>query len=119
MTKHVILAAQLPATADRLYDMYLDAEVHSQFTKAAVTIEPMPGSAFTAFDGKLLGKMLHVEPKRLIVQTWRSAAWPADALDSILTLGERYWRGNWYPASGWFRRKKPEGPSGLYPCRGL
>ena len=30
--------------------------------------------------------MLHVEPKRLIVQTWRSINWPAEAIDSVLTL---------------------------------
>ena len=30
--------------------------------------------------------MLHVEPKRLIIQSWRSVNWPADAIDSTLTL---------------------------------
>ena len=30
--------------------------------------------------------MLHVEPKRLIVQTWRSANWPAEVMDAVLTL---------------------------------
>ena len=34
----------------------------------------------------LSGKVLHIEPKRLIVQTWRSANWPATAIDSVLTL---------------------------------
>jgi uncharacterized protein YndB with AHSA1/START domain len=34
----------------------------------------------------LSGTILHLEPKRLIVQTWRSANWPATAIDSVLTL---------------------------------
>jgi uncharacterized protein YndB with AHSA1/START domain len=34
----------------------------------------------------LSGKILHIEPKRLIVQTWRSVNWPATAIDSVLTL---------------------------------
>ena len=34
----------------------------------------------------LTGTMLHVEPKRLIVQTWRSGNWPDDAIDSVLVL---------------------------------
>ena len=42
-------------------------------------------AAYT-FGCMLTGTMLHVEPKRLIVQTWRSASWPANAMDSVLTL---------------------------------
>ena len=51
-----------------------------------MTISAQPGTPFSAFEGALEGKMLHVEPKRLIVQTWRSTAWPVDAIDSVLTL---------------------------------
>ena len=29
---------------------------------------------------------MHVEPKRLIVQTWRSVNWLADSIDSVLIL---------------------------------
>ncbi len=86
MPRNVILAASLPATADRLFDMYLDPKAHAAFTGAPVTIEPRAGAPFSAFDGTLSGTMLHVVPKRLIVQAWRSANWPADAIDSVLTL---------------------------------
>jgi uncharacterized protein YndB with AHSA1/START domain len=34
----------------------------------------------------LSGTILHIEPKTLIVQTWRSANWPLTAMDSVLTL---------------------------------
>ena len=84
--KNVILAAALPASAERLFDMYLDPKMHAAFTGAAVTISAKSGSPFQAFDGMLTGMMLHVVPKRLIVQTWRSVNWPSDALDSILNL---------------------------------
>ncbi len=86
MPKNVILAASLPATADQLFDMYLDPEMHAAFTGAPVVIDRRPGSPFVAFDGMLSGTILHVEPKRLIVQTWRSANWPAESIDSVLTL---------------------------------
>jgi activator of HSP90 ATPase len=86
MTKNVILATTLPATSDRLFDMYLDSRAHAAFTGAPVTIEPRRGAPFAAFDGMLSGTILHVEPKRLIVQTWRSANWHSDAVDSVLTL---------------------------------
>ena len=86
MPKNVILAASLPAEPDKLFDMYLDAESHAAITGAPVTIEPRAGAPFRAFNGMLSGTILHVEPKRFIVQTWRSANWAATAIDSVLTL---------------------------------
>ena len=41
---------------------------------------------FKAFDGVITGRTLEVLPKRLIVQSWRSAGWHADDPDSILVL---------------------------------
>ena len=86
MPRNIITAASLPAPPEKLFDMYLDATVHSAFTGFPVIIEPRAGGAFRAFDGRLSGKILHIEPKRVIVQTWRSVNWPATALDSVLTL---------------------------------
>jgi activator of HSP90 ATPase len=71
MPRNLIIAASLPATPDTLFEMYLDPGAHAAFTGSPVTIEPRPGSPFRAFGGSLSGTMLHVEPKRLIVQTWR------------------------------------------------
>ncbi len=86
MPKNLIVAASLPATPDVLFDMYLDPTAHSAFTGAPVTIEPRRGAPFRAFDGALSGTVLHVEPKRLIVQTWRSTNFAADDIDSVLVL---------------------------------
>jgi activator of HSP90 ATPase len=86
MVRNVTIAAVLPAAPDRLYDMYLDPKLHSAFTGKPVTIEGRAGAPFRAFDGALTGSILHVEPKRLIVQRWRSVNFPADAVDSVLVL---------------------------------
>ena len=86
MPKNLILAASLPAQPDVLFDMYLDPTAHEAFTGAPVAIGPRPGTPFRAFDGQLSGTMLHVEPKRLIVQTWRSINWAAEDMDSVLVL---------------------------------
>jgi activator of HSP90 ATPase len=86
MPRNVIMAASLPAPADRLFDMYLDAAEHAAFTGLPVTLEPHAGGVFRAFDGMVTGTMLHIEPKTLVVQTWRSVNWPLTAMDSILTL---------------------------------
>jgi activator of HSP90 ATPase len=66
--------------------MYLDAAEHAAFTGLPVTLEPHAGGVFRAFDGMLSGTILHIEPKSLIVQTWRSANWPLTDMDSVLTL---------------------------------
>ena len=86
MSRNVIIAASLPATPDKLFDMYLDAEVHAAFTGFPVTIAARAGAPFRAFNDMLSGTILHVAPKRLIVQTWRSASWATTAIDSVLTL---------------------------------
>lgn len=86
MPRTLLSAASLSASPDALFDAYVDALAHAAITGAAVTIEPRAGAPFSAFGGVLSGTILHVEPKRLLAQTWRSARWPADAIDSILTL---------------------------------
>ena len=86
MPRNIIMAASLPALPDKLFDMYLDAEVHAAFTGLPVTLEPRAGGVFHAFDGMLSGTILHIQPKSMIVQTWRSVNWPLTAMDSVLTL---------------------------------
>lgn len=86
MTKTVILAASLPAEPERLYDMYLDPVEHAAWTGHAVTVDARAGAAFSAFGGILSGKIVHLEPKRVIVQSWRSGNWAPSDLDSTLIL---------------------------------
>ena len=86
MPRNIILAASLPAAPDRLFDMYLDSESHAAFSGAPVTISAQAGAPFQAFDGALSGTILHVEPKRLIVQTWRSTHFLPESMDSVLVL---------------------------------
>ena len=86
MPKNLIIAASLPAAPETLFDMYLDPAAHTAFTGHPVTIEPRPGAPFRAFEGSIAGTILHVEPKRLIVQTWRSINFSSDDIDSVLVL---------------------------------
>jgi activator of HSP90 ATPase len=86
MSRNVIIAASLPAPADRLFDMYLDSATHSAFTGAPAIIAPRAGAVFSAFGNILTGTILHVVPKRMIIQTWRSTNWPKEAIDGVLVL---------------------------------
>ena len=86
MSRNIILAASLPAPPDRLFDMYLDPDLHAAFTGAPVTIAANAGAPFKAFHGAISGTILHVEPKRLIVQTWRSTHFLPESMNSVLVL---------------------------------
>ena len=86
MPSNVILAASFPTRPDQLFDMYLDPQKYAAFAGAPVTVEPCSGTSFHAIEGMLSSTLLHIKPKRLIVQTWRSGNWSSEAIDSILTL---------------------------------
>ncbi len=86
MPRNIIIAASLPAPPERLFDMYLDPAEHTAFTGTPVTIGARAGAAFRAFDGAISGTILHVEPKKLIVQTWRSTHFLPSSMDSVLVL---------------------------------
>lgn len=76
----------MPASAKKLYDMYLSPSTHAAFTGQPVIIGRKPGAKFSAFGGAISGKIIATVPNRLIVQRWRSTMFaPVDA-DSTLIL---------------------------------
>jgi uncharacterized protein YndB with AHSA1/START domain len=86
MPRTVTLAVDLPATAARLYRMYLDPKEHAAFTGAPVKIATRAGARFAAFGGAISGTILQLVPNRLIVQSWRSTQFAKADLDSTLVL---------------------------------
>jgi activator of HSP90 ATPase len=76
----------LPASADKLFGMYLDPSAHRAITGASVDVGDKSGSKFNAFDGALTGTMLEVIKPRLIVQSWRSVNFMPRDPDSTLIL---------------------------------
>lgn len=76
----------LPASADVLFGMYLDASKHEAITGLPVTIGHSPGDEFSAFGGALTGEILAVFEPTLIVQSWRSTDFKPDDPDSTLIL---------------------------------
>jgi uncharacterized protein YndB with AHSA1/START domain len=86
MPRAVTMAVHLPASAAKLYRMYLDPKQHAAFTGSPVTIAARVGAPFKAFGGALSGRILHLVPNRLIVQSWRSTEFSRRDLDSTLVL---------------------------------
>jgi activator of HSP90 ATPase len=87
MLKIVQQSAELPASPTALYSMYLDSERHTAFTGGGpASITAAPGTAWSAFDGRIHGLILALTPNRQIVQSWRSFEWHDDDPDSVLIL---------------------------------
>jgi len=76
----------LPASAETLFEMYLDPSVHQAIIGAPVEIGRERGSIFQAFDGELTGTVLEVIKPRLIIKSWRSSAFKSEDPDSTLIL---------------------------------
>ena len=76
----------LPASAQKLYEMYMSPGAHAAFTGAPVKIGKKPGTKFSAFGGEIFGTILALVPGRLIVQSWRSTNFAAGDPDSTLIL---------------------------------
>jgi len=86
MEKIIKHSVTLPASSDKLFDMYLDPILHGAIIGGAVTISPIAGSEFLAFDGMIYGKTIAVVPKKYIVQLWRGKHWKPEDRDSIPVL---------------------------------
>lgn len=87
MLRIVQQSVDLPAAPAELYTMYLDPVAHARFTGGGrVVIQASPGSEWSAFDGRIYGRILALTPKRQIVQSWRSFEWQEHDPDSVLIL---------------------------------
>ena len=86
MVKVIQHTVSLPAKPEKLYNMYMNPEIHAAFAGGRVVITPEPNSQFLAFDGMILGRTLSVIPGRQIIQSWRSKKWKESDRDSVLIL---------------------------------
>jgi uncharacterized protein YndB with AHSA1/START domain len=86
MTKTVQQTVRFAAPPERIYSLYADPRLHSVSTGAPAKFVPKPGAAFAAWGAHLRGRLLVLDPPRLIVQTWRGADWKAGEADSVLVL---------------------------------
>jgi len=73
-------------TPEQLYDLYMDAKLHSLVTGDTATIVKKEGAAFTAYGSYIKGKNLQLIPGKLIVQSWRGSDWNKSDIDSTFIL---------------------------------
>ncbi|MFI5299939.1 MAG: SRPBCC domain-containing protein [Polyangiales bacterium] len=87
MKPQIELSALIAATPQDVYDAWLDSERHSKMTGGGpASVQPIVGSAFTAWDGYIRGVNEGLESGRRIVQAWRTTEFPADAPDSRVDI---------------------------------
>jgi uncharacterized protein YndB with AHSA1/START domain len=81
------LTTIVPASAQEIYEAWLDSLKHSEMTggQAAVMSDEI-GADVSAWDGYISGRNLELVPGERIVQSWRSSQFADEHEDSIITL---------------------------------
>jgi len=74
---------QFNAPVAKVYQAFLDAKQHGNFTGAPAEIEAKEGGRFSVYGGQVLGRTLELVPNQRIVQAWRAANW-APGVYSVL-----------------------------------
>ena len=73
-------------TPKAVYDLYMNAKLHSHIIGGPAKIADKVGSDFSAHGGYITGKNIHLVKDKLIVQTWRSLGWDKNDVDSIFMV---------------------------------
>lgn len=71
---------------ESLYELYMNAQLHSMIIDGPVEITEKIGSSFKAFRGYITGKNLQLVKDQLIVQSWRGSDWNSKDSDSAFLL---------------------------------
>ena len=80
------LTTTFPASAQEIYDAWLDSRAHSQMTGGEASMTDEVGAEITAWDGYITGRNLALVPGERIVQAWRTTQFTDEHEDSIITL---------------------------------
>jgi activator of HSP90 ATPase len=73
-------------TRESLYNLYMDAKLHSLITGSPAEVTEKVGSRFMAFDGYITGTLLQLVKNQLIVQSWHGSDWDDKDPDSVFIL---------------------------------
>jgi uncharacterized protein YndB with AHSA1/START domain len=80
------LTTTLPASAQEIYDAWLDSLAHTEMTGGEAAMSDEVGAEVVAWDGYITGRNLELGPGERIVQSWRTSEFDEEHEDSIITL---------------------------------
>lgn len=74
------------ATAEAIYNAWLDSGKHTEMTGGEAVCSGEVGGAFSAWDGYISGSNKALKPNEEIVQNWRTVEFAEDDEDSELIV---------------------------------
>lgn len=80
------LTTTIPASAQDIYDAWLDSVTHSEMTRSKARMSDEVGAEVSAWDGYITGSNLDLIPGERIVQSWRTTQFTDEQEDLIVTL---------------------------------
>ena len=87
MAKDIVQTVVFKNTTPKaLYDLYMNSKKHSLATAAPATMSSKAGGTFSAHNGWITGRNIHLIKDRLILQTWRAQSWAPTEPDSIFMI---------------------------------
>lgn len=85
-TKVIKQKVTIPGSPSEVYDAFLDARKHSEFTGSNATCDPKVGGKISGWDGYITGKNLKLVTGKKIVQEWITSDWAEGYPPSTLDL---------------------------------
>jgi uncharacterized protein YndB with AHSA1/START domain len=80
------LTATIPASAQDIYEAWLDSEAHTAMTGGEAAMSDEIGAQVAAWGGYITGRNLELIPGERIVQSWRTSEFTDQHEDSIVTV---------------------------------
>ncbi len=73
------------ARPEEVYDAVMDPETYEKITGRQARLGRREGDSYVSFDGLIDGLILHLEPGRKIVRSWRAQqlGWPEDHYSQV------------------------------------
>eukprot|EP01104_Vermistella_antarctica_P019693 TRINITY_DN7871_c0_g1_i1.p1 TRINITY_DN7871_c0_g1~~TRINITY_DN7871_c0_g1_i1.p1 ORF type:complete len:371 (+),score=107.91 TRINITY_DN7871_c0_g1_i1:56-1114(+) len=81
--KTISMTVKLRAGIDDVYMSLTQSQRMSAFTQSACNLECEEGSAFSMFNGSVVGKVVKLTKNQTIVWEWRFSSWPADVYSTV------------------------------------
>lgn len=81
-----VVSAIIPAKRNKVYRAWLSSKKHSLMTGGEAKVSKNVGDSFSAWDGYITGTNLILEPKKRIVQNWRTSEFIEEEESSKLEI---------------------------------
>ncbi len=81
-----IVTTTVPASAQEIYEAWLDSLAHSEMTRGEASMSDEVGAEVSAWEGYITGRNLELVPRERIVQSWRTTQFTDEHEDSIITV---------------------------------